>query len=101
MVYLRQNRSGTMMQAKRTHVTRNSAMVKSFRWAWIAGFLIALAPAAPSVQAQEASLNLVPANAPIVVQMNGFDKARNRLGKFLGNALPDLAPKLAKQIDDG
>src|SRR5262249_9449721 len=38
---------------------------------------------------------------PIVVQMNGFDKARNRLGKFLGNALPDIAPKLVKQIDDG
>jgi hypothetical protein len=50
--------------------------------------------------AQDASLVLVPSKSPIVVQMNGFEKARNKLGKFLGNALPDLAPKLVKEIDD-
>jgi hypothetical protein len=50
--------------------------------------------------AQDKSLELVPAKAPLVIQMNGFDKARNKLGKFLGSALPDLAPKLVKQLDD-
>jgi hypothetical protein len=64
-----------------------------------AAALLLVAVAAPA-RAQDASLDLVPAKAPIVVQLNGFEKARNRLGKFLGNALPDMAPKLAKQIDD-
>lgn len=52
------------------------------------------------VSAQDASLAVVPSKAPLVVHMNGFEKARNKLGKFLGNALPDLAPKLVKDIDD-
>jgi hypothetical protein len=62
-----------------------------------AGLLIALSGPA---RAQDSSLGLVPAKAPIVVQLNGFEKARNRFGKFLGNALPDIAPKIVKQIDD-
>ncbi len=51
-------------------------------------------------RAQESALDIVPGSAPIVVQLNGFEKARDRLGKFLGNSLPDIAPKLAKQMDD-
>lgn len=75
-------------------------MKTRFRWllAVSAGMLIALTGTA---RAQEMSLNMVPAKAPIVVQLNGLENARNRLGKLLGNALPDLAPKLAKQMDDG
>jgi hypothetical protein len=74
-------------------------MHTSFRCALAAaGLLIALGGPARS---QDSSIALVPAKAPIVVQMNGFEKARNRLGKFLGNALPDIAPKVVKQIDDG
>jgi hypothetical protein len=42
-----------------------------------------------------------PANAPIVVCLNGYDKARERLNKMITAALPDDAPKITKFIDDG
>ena len=56
-------------------------MMTRSRWALVAvaGMLLAFTPTAG---AQEASLNLVPSKAPLVVQVNGFDKARNRLGQF-------------------
>ena len=75
-------------------------MKTRFRWAFtaVAGWLAVLSG---SVRADDSSLGMVPAKSPIVVQVNGLEKARNRLGKFLGNALPDLAPKLAKKMEDG
>jgi len=63
-----------------------------------AGLLVAMTGV---VRAQDDSLKIIPAKSPIVVQLNGFEKAQNNLAKFLGNAVPDLAPKLAKQINDG
>jgi len=60
--------------------------------------LLAAVVARPAV-AQD-SLAIVPGNAPIVVQLNGYEKAKVRLGTFLGNSLPDVAPKLVKQMDD-
>jgi hypothetical protein len=79
------------------------------RWALvaIAGLLVGLcqpsgALAVPAQPATDDSpLAIVPADAPIVVQINGFEKARGHLNTFLGNALPDLAPKLIKKVDDG
>jgi hypothetical protein len=62
-----------------------------------AGLLVAMTGA---VRAQDDSLKIIPAKSPIVVQLNGFEKAQNSLAKFLGNAVPDLAPKLAKDIND-
>ena len=69
------------------------------RWALIAivGLLVAAADVA---RAQDESLKLIPGKSPIVIQINGLDKARGNLGKFLSNALPDVAPKLAKKLDD-
>ncbi len=73
-------------------------MKKHIAWLFVAAGL--LWPASANTQEKDASLALVPAKAPIVVQMNGFEKARNKLGKFLGSSLPDLAPKLVKELDD-
>ncbi|MCE9531416.1 MAG: hypothetical protein K8T89_09895, partial [Planctomycetes bacterium] len=75
--------------------------IMKFATGWMLAFAAGMFLSAPqTTQAQEASLGLVPAKAPIVLQVNGLDKARDRMGKLLGNALPDLAPKLIKQIDD-
>ena len=59
--------------------------------------LVALTGAA---RAQDDSLKIIPGKSPIVVQVNGIEKARANLAKFLGNALPDIAPKLVKKVDD-
>lgn len=40
-----------------------------------------------------------PAKSPIVVCLNGYDKARDRLQKMLTNAVPDDAAKLTKLLD--
>lgn len=73
--------------------------MKRFRWILAVAFLALVGRLSPA-RAQDASLALVPSKAPLVIQMNGFEKARNKLGKFLGNALPDLAPNLVKQLED-
>ena len=41
-----------------------------------------------------------PAKAPIVVCLNGYENARERLTKLLTTALPDQAPKLTKRLDE-
>ena len=41
-----------------------------------------------------------PARAPIVVSLNGYEQARERLTKLLTTALPKEAPKLTKRFDD-
>jgi hypothetical protein len=40
-----------------------------------------------------------PARAPIVVCLNGYDQARERLTKLLTAALPNEVPKLTKRLD--
>ena len=40
-----------------------------------------------------------PAKAPVVVCLNGYDTARERLQKMVANALPDDAAKLTKLLD--
>ena len=74
-------------------------MKTKFGWLWAVA-VVGLLASAGMASAQDASLGLVPSSSPIVIQVNGIDKARDRLGKLLGNAVPDLAPKLIKQIDD-
>ena len=63
--------------------------------------VIVCVAALPRLASAQDALAIVPGSAPIVVQVNGYEKARDRLGKLLGNALPDIAPKLVKQMDDG
>src|SRR5580704_830440 len=40
-----------------------------------------------------------PAKAPVVVCLNGYDRARDRLGKMLTNAIPNDAANLTKTVD--
>ncbi len=42
-----------------------------------------------------------PAEAPVVVQVNGVERVKGRVAAMLRTALPDLADKLARQIDAG
>jgi hypothetical protein len=46
------------------------------------------------------ALALIPPNAILVVQLNGIDRARDRLDKMLQSAVPDLAAVAAKGIND-
>jgi hypothetical protein len=51
--------------------------------------------------AKDENVAIVPGKAPIIIQLHGYDRAKKRLGAFLSNALPDLAPKLTGKIDAG
>jgi hypothetical protein len=56
--------------------------------------------AAPAPDTGKNAVLPYPAKAPVVVQVNGLEQVRDRLGKALTAAAPDLAPKLNKEIDD-
>jgi hypothetical protein len=70
----------------------------------LAAAVLALAagtgPAAPAPDTGKNAVLPYPAKAPIVVQVNGLEQVRDRLGKALTAAAPDLAARLNKQIDD-
>ncbi|HEY8504679.1 MAG TPA: hypothetical protein VIL46_08860, partial [Gemmataceae bacterium] len=55
--------------------------------------------AAPA-RGQESPLAQVPADAALVVRLSGIEKAQGRLGKMIGNALPDMAPQINTQIEE-
>ena len=56
--------------------------------------------AAPAPDTGKNAVLPYPAKAPIVVHVNGLEQVRDRLGKALTAAAPDLAPGLNKSIDD-
>ncbi|MCE9561383.1 MAG: hypothetical protein K8U57_04955 [Planctomycetes bacterium] len=63
---------------------------------------LAIAVAAPTLSAAEAGKGTVlpfPEKAPIVVSINGYDTARERLSKMLTAALPKDAAKITKLLD--
>jgi hypothetical protein len=70
----------------------------------VAAFLVLVAPnhAAGQAPAQEVKVGTFPypASAPVVVCLNGYDKARERLEKLLTLALPIEGPKIAKQLQE-
>src|SRR4051794_10160580 len=67
-----------------------------------AAFIAVPTQAAPApVTPGESPLALVPAQAPIVVHLKGVERAKDRLATFLKNALPDLGPVAAAQLDEG
>lgn len=73
--------------------------VTSAAVALAAGFL---APSAPAQNQPGGRPSLpYPAKSPIVVQLNGLDRVRERLGKMLDTHLPESAAKLKKDIDGG
>ena len=52
------------------------------------------------VSAQEKSLSRVPAKAPIVASIKGYDVAPAEVAGMLANAVPDLAAKYTKEFTD-
>jgi hypothetical protein len=67
--------------------------------------LLALASAAPPLVAAPAPdpqspLALVPAQAPIVIHLRGFERTKERLTTMVKNALPALAGKVQEAIDE-
>ena len=55
---------------------------------------------APAPASNESPITAIPAKSPIVVQVRGYDRAKQRLGAFLSNSLPDIAPKLTRKMDE-
>src|SRR6516165_3905467 len=63
-------------------------------------FLAAPAAAAP-VADDESPLAQVPAGSPIVVQIHGFERSKERLITLIKNAMPDLAKIAEAKIEEG
>lgn len=57
--------------------------------------------AAPAPDAGKNTVLPYPAKAPLVVQVNGLQQVRDRLGKTIAAAAPELAPLVNKGIDEG
>jgi hypothetical protein len=57
------------------------------------------AAAAPVPAEQDKPLAQVPAKAPIVIQIRGFERTRERLNVLIKNALPDFADLAKEKID--
>jgi hypothetical protein len=81
-------------------------MTKRSRWpTWAAIFVTALVAAAPSYAAPvpvtpgESPLAAVPAQSPIVIHLRGVTRTKDRLATLIKNALPDIGPFAAAQLD--
>jgi hypothetical protein len=75
------------------------------RWSFRAALVCALALAVPAAAApvpteQDRPLAQVPATAPIVVQLRGFERMRDRLDALLKNAMPDFAGPARAKMDE-
>ncbi|HEX4592368.1 MAG TPA: hypothetical protein VH120_20730 [Gemmataceae bacterium] len=57
------------------------------------------APVPATAPANAAVLAVVPAQAPIVLQVRGVERTKERLTAFLNAAVPDFGPVAAAQID--
>src|SRR5205814_4671506 len=72
---------------------------------WTAIVLTALVAGAPGraapapVTPGESPLAVVPAQSPIVVHLRGVTRTKDRLATFLKNAMPDIGPFAAVQLD--
>jgi hypothetical protein len=74
------------------------------RWFLAAAACVALTPAlhaapVPATAGGDA-LSFVPAQAPIVIQLRGVERTKERLKAFLNAAVPDFAPIVASQLDN-
>src|SRR5258708_4092133 len=61
--------------------------------------LVAPAAGAPA-PVPESPLALVPADAPVVIQVRGVEGAKKRLFGMVKNAVPDLAQAAQKKLDE-
>lgn len=76
------------------------------RWSRWFAVLLGLVVAGPLAAAPDqgkldtdSPLAQVPAGSPIVVSLHGFKRTTDRLIKMVTNAMPDLGPKLEKQME--
>jgi hypothetical protein len=83
-------------------VGEDIAMLRT-RWGGLRVGLIALVLATPLRAADEggSALARVPADAPIVIQVRGFDRTKDRLVAMVKNAVPDLAETVQSKLDEG
>jgi hypothetical protein len=58
------------------------------------------AAAAPSPAEQDTALAQVPAKAPLVLQLRGFERTRERLNVLIKNALPEFAAQAKAHMDE-
>jgi hypothetical protein len=71
-------------------------------WSTLALTLILAAPVAAAPGGEDESpLAQVPAGSPIVVQIHGFERTKERLITLIKNAVPDLAKMAEDAIEDG
>src|SRR5262245_42303979 len=55
----------------------------------------------PTESSGGAALALVPAKAPIVVQLRGWDRSVDRLKAFIKAAVGDFSPQIIGQLESG
>jgi hypothetical protein len=74
------------------------------RWWELGAFVVALFLAVPAHAApapdKGSALAQVPAEAPIVIQVRGLERTKDRLIAMVKNAVPDLGPMLQDKIDE-
>src|SRR5262249_21662505 len=63
------------------------------------GLVVPSLSAAPAPEAVPASLTVVPADAPIVVKIQGVERTKDRLLAMIKTALPDLQPLIKVQLE--
>jgi hypothetical protein len=67
------------------------------------GLVMALAASAgarePTAAGDQSSLAAVPADTPIVVQLRGFERVKERAAATIRTAAPDLGPMIIMQLD--
>jgi hypothetical protein len=73
-----------------------------FPWgALLCALVLALpAGAAPVPEEQDRPLAQVPAKAPLVIQLRGFERTRDRLNVLIKNAMPDFAGPAKEKMDE-
>jgi hypothetical protein len=79
-----------------------SAMNRSY-WIGVAALVLLAAPlslAAGPADNAESPLAQVPAKAPIVIQVRGYEQTKDRLVAMIKEALPDLAGKIEGKINE-
>src|SRR5206468_13128688 len=74
--------------------------MKYTRW-WAAGLALLVLPWVSLAQEPKSGLAQVPAGSPIVVQIHGLERTKNRLLTLVKNAVPDLAPTVPAAADSG
>ncbi len=77
--------------------------MKRSYWMTAAAAVFALAVAAPPARtapANDSPLAQVPADAPVVIHLNGLESIRDHVVAFLKNAVPDQAPLVEKQSEN-